>query len=233
MAYKFPNGVTQSEHEGKMLGIPSISTCCLTNPICLARMQNGDSVCAKCYSATYMGFRKPLREAMERNLELLSDHIFTAEELDGMTIHFTQKMRDLNPEMYARTESFGDVRNDIQAINYMLIHERNPEYKWGAWTKNDFIWGAALEKLGRKPSNLSLGYSSPKVNEVADISKLHPIFVDNLDFVFTVFTKEYAKAHGIEINCGGLACRLDGKCYTANEYKARTGHVLYINEILK
>ncbi len=233
MAYKLALGITQTEHEGKLLGIPSISTCCLTNPICLARMQNGDSVCAHCYAATLMKIRKALKEAMIRNMDILTDHVLTIDELDGMEIKFTPKMRELNPEMFAREESFGDVSNVTQAINYFLIAKRNGAFKWAIWTKNHWIVAEAYRILGWKPDNLSIGYSSPKLNEVVDLSTLDPDFVKICDFVFTVFTKQFAKEHGIKINCGGRACRKCGQCYKSNKTKAETGRIVYVNEELK
>lgn len=228
MCFKLGNGVSQSEHEGKLLGIPSISTSCLHNERCLARMKNGEAVCSHCFAMHLMEFRKALRDAMERNLEALSDHLFSDEELEGVTIHFTPKMLELNPNHYVRIESFGDVRNVIQARNYLRIAKANPWLKWGAWTKNDDLYGEAFELEG-KPENLSMGYSSLKLNEIADITKLDQRFVENLDFVFTVFTKEYAEEHGILINCGGRACRTCGTCYEAN----KSDGIKYINELLK
>lgn len=233
MSYKFPNGVSQSEHEGKLLGIPSISTSCLHNERCIARMKNGEAVCSHCFAMHLMEFRKGLREAMERNAEVLSSHVLSDDELSGMTFHFTPKMLELNPEEFARIESFGDTRNVIQARNYLRIAKVNYFLPFMAsWTKNDDHYAEALDIEGR-PENLSIGFSSMKLNTVADITKLDPRFAQEVDFIFTVFTKEYVKEHGIIINCGGRSCRNCGICYHAHRTRKETGKVLYVNELLK
>ena len=73
--------------------------------------------------------------------------------------------------------------------------------------------------------------SSPMVNEVMQIPDDFKWFVDK---VFTVFEKEYAKEHGIEINCGTWdtnsldhRCKLCLKCYTLDD------KTYYINELKK
>ena len=55
---------------GKMEGIPSISTSCLENPICRARMENGESVCSHCFAAATLD---RYTAAGENHF----DHIFT------------------------------------------------------------------------------------------------------------------------------------------------------------
>lgn len=230
MAVHLGCGLVQSEHDGKMLNIPSISTSCLRNPRCIARMKAGDSVCSKCYAAAYMAFRKGLADAMERNFDILNDHVLSDEELEGIGIKFTPKMEAGNPRHYARIESFGDSASVTHARNHLRIIKRNGLLRWGLWTKNDDHYGEALEIEG-KPENLSLGYSSPKLNEVADIEKLHPVFRSNMDFVFTVFEDWYIEKHGIIINCGARACAPCGACYEANQPDADGIHrVKYINE---
>ena len=56
------NGILwMTDHTGKMKGINSMGTSCANNPHCMARRQNGESVCSKCYAETYMKMRKALK----------------------------------------------------------------------------------------------------------------------------------------------------------------------------
>ena len=59
-----------TDHQGKMKGINSIGTSCASNPHCIKRRENGDSVCSHCYAATYMKMRKSLQKHLEDNADV-------------------------------------------------------------------------------------------------------------------------------------------------------------------
>ena len=111
---------------------------------------------------------------------------------------------------YGRIESFGDVASIICARNYLRIIRSHPHIKFGVWTKNVNIWMHAFELEGGKPENMKFIVSSPYTNHPVDIPEEWMPVVDHR---FTVYTKEYAEEHGIEINCGGRKCATCMNCY--------------------
>ena len=74
---------------GKMEGIPSISTNCLENPVCRARMENGESVCAHCFAAATLDRYTAAGVHAANNLQILTwqvlplDLFFNAAALDA------------------------------------------------------------------------------------------------------------------------------------------------------
>lgn len=128
---------------GKMSGIPSISTSCLVNPICQARMKNGESVCAHCFAAATLDRYTSAGAHAENNFYLLNAEVLPLDMLP--------RFRNV---AIVRIESFGDVASVTQAINYLNIVKVNPFITFAAWTKNASIWNAAIKKAG-KPENLS------------------------------------------------------------------------------
>lgn len=207
------NGVLwMTNHTGKMEGINSIGTSCADNPFCIKRMQNGDSICSKCYAATYMKMRPALKERLKGNFEIL-----TTKLLEGREIPVT------NSHLF-RFESFGDLYNATHLENYLLICERNPFTQFGLWTKNTFILDTVFNKNGiAKPNNLSIVVSSPLLNKQMELDREKYSFVDH---VFTVYDKNYIEFHNICINCGAKSCLGCQLCYHKNE-------TFYINEKLK
>lgn len=223
MAYEIGMGVTQTEHSGKMTGLPSISTSCLCNKLCQARIKNGEAVCSHCYSQRMMGFRKYVATAMERNTKALTERLFPKKDAKNMRLYFTSKMEQQNPKKLARIESFGDVANVTQARNYIRIIKANPKFNFGIWSKNPGIWATAFEKEG-KPKNCTFVLSSLRVN-VPD--QPGPRISPYVDHVFTVYSKDYRDANGIETNCAGVSCAQCGRCYRKNK------NDFYVNELLR
>lgn len=183
---------------GKMNGIPSISTSCLANPICLQRMLDGESICAHCFAETTLNRYKDAGKAMLNNTYLLTESILDTDLLPVF------------PNVsIVRIESFGDVANVTQAINYCNICKKNPAVTFAWWTKNVSIVAKAFDIVG-KPENVILIESSPKVN----VEK--PKSSEYVDKVFTVYSKEYIIEHNIDVNCGARCCATCRRCYSKN-----------------
>lgn len=194
------NGILwETTHTGKMSHIPSISTSCATNPYCIKRMENKESVCSHCYANTYMKMRKSLKAHLEENAEKLTKQIIPAEYLPVT-----------NTILY-RFESFGDLHNDIQLINYLNICRKNPQTKFALWTKNTWILkNVFINQNISKPDNLSIIVSSIKLNKPTKHD------AEYVDHIFTVYDKNYIKDHNVLINCGSRDCFTCNLCYTTN-----------------
>lgn len=207
------NGVLwMTNHTGKMTGINSIGTSCVNNPHCIKRRENQESVCSKCYADTYMKMRKSLKEHLEENASILTTRL-----LKGNEIPVT------NAVMF-RFESFGDLYNITHLANYVLICEKNPNTRFGLWTKNVWILNELFnENKIKKPANLSIVVSSPMLNKPMALDREEFWFVDH---IFTVFDKKYIKANSVEINCGSRDCLGCQQCYFSDTD-------FYINEKLK
>lgn len=188
---------------GKMHDIPSVSTSCMCNPICKARMKNGNSICASCFAVATINHYKTLGVAMENNYELLNADVLPFEMLPNLkkTVEIT------------RIESFGDVASETQAENYHRFITKNPHVMFAWWSKNMKIIEPIFNRLG-KPSNVVMIESSPMVNvEIKPSSWI-------VDKVFTVFDDEYIKAHNVEINCGARDCNTCRRCYKKSTEKS-------------
>ena len=192
-------------HSGKMEGMQSIGTSCRTNPNCIKNAKVKGSVCEKCYAQRYTGMRPGLEKHLESNTKVLTSEIIPKDELPIINA------------CYFRFESFGDLHNTTQLINYFNICKKNPDVKFALWTKNPHI---VKEVADQKPKNLQILVSSLMLNTPVDISKMPYI-----DKVFTVYDKETIKKKGININCGARNCLACHKCY-------KKGNVV-INEKLK
>ena len=183
---------------GKMAGIPSISSSCLKNPICIQRMKDGNSVCAHCFAQATVSRYKGLGAAMESNYNLLTDSVLPLELLP----------RFCNVSI-ARIESFGDIANVTQAINYANICKVNPFVRFAWWTKNAAILKKAFDIVG-KPDNVVIIESAPKLNTEIQPSN------EYIDKTFTVYTDADADF----INCGARCCATCRRCYSFDTEKA-------------
>lgn len=200
--------ITQ-KHNGKMDGMMSLSTSCLCNPQCKRYSEDPDKICSHCYARTQMSYMTSMQGCFERNSKLLTERILTREEMPVLNA------------VYFRFESFGDLINEVQCINYFNICKANPSTKFALWTKNPHIVSMVINKGIKKPRNLQIVLSSHYMNKASD-----PRAFDFVDKVFTVYDKEYIKEHEVEINCGARNCLSCKKCYTKNK-------TMFINEKLK
>lgn len=183
---------------GKLSGIPSISTACLLNPICKKRMENGNSICAHCFAAALLEKKDTVNQAMKSNFYLLQNLL---------PLDMLPRFRNV---CIVRIESFGDVASVNQAKNYINICKVNPAVRFAAWTKNDWIWEAAIDELG-KPENLTMVFSSPMLNQHTT-----PKYPEIFNHIFTVYDGETIAFYenGQEfINCGARDCWNCQKCY--------------------
>ena len=156
---------------------------------------------------------KNLNDALIRNAEILSTEILPFEVLP------------LTPTRFFRFESFGDLLNEYQVINYFNICYKNPETRFALWTKNPRIIDKVLQNSDlEKPENLQIVFSSPLINHQANPN---PNF-EFIDKVFTVYDKKTAK--DVNINCGSRSCLSCGRCYRPNPNGEK---IQFINEILK
>ena len=188
-----------TNHDGKMKGINSIGTSCANNPYCIKRRENGESVCSHCYAATYMKMRKSLKERLEENAQIITKRLLKDNEIPVT-----------NANVF-RFESFGDLYNSTHLANYVLIAERNPNTKFALWTKNTWILDELFNKNNvKKPGNLSIVVSSPRLNKQTIINKDKFWFVDH---IFTVYDKKFIAENNIDVNCGAKNCLGCQICY--------------------
>lgn len=194
------NGVLwMTNHDGKMKGINSIGTTCASNPYCIKRRENGESVCSHCYAATYMKMRKSLQEHLAENANILTTRLLKEREIPVT-----------NANVF-RFESFGDLYNTMHLANYVLICERNPYTRFALWTKNTWILDELFNGNNvKKPDNLSIVVSSPMLNKQIEIDREKFWFVDH---VFTVYDKKFIAENNVDVNCGARDCLGCQLCY--------------------
>ena len=194
---------------GKMSGIPSISTSVLENPICQKRRSQENSICKKCFAASTAARYSSLAKNLSSNLELLTGEILP----DDVLPRFIPELSNI-----VRFESFGDLANVNQAINYLNIARVNPGVKFAIWTKNIGFLAKAVEMVG-KPENIRVIYSSPIVNQAIDVEKTQRSF-PAIDAVFTVYDKKHVSENNTEINCGAKSCITCRNCYDRPDFYA-------------
>lgn len=187
------------KHTGKMRGVVSISTSCRCNPNCEARKGLKGSICEKCYADAMHSQYSALAAMLAKNTEILTTVIIPLEDIPYIETE----------SGYFREESFGDLINEIQVVNYFNMALMNPHLECALWTKNPWIIKSAIDTYGiKKPENLTIIGSSYFVNQPMDYSAY-----DFIDKVFTVYSPDYVAEHGVEINCGARSCATCGRCY--------------------
>lgn len=218
--------IVVSELSGKLEGFYAISTSVLMNAICQARAKVKNSICALCYAALNIQRKATLTQALETNFIILNTFLISEEAWKVLAIPSTNGM--------ARIESHGDVATEICAINYVRIVASHPWLTFAVFTKNVELYKNVFETEG-KPSNMIFIASSPIINEVMDIPEWA---VEYVDHIFTVYEEEYAREHGIVINCGTWEGHdLDHRCSTCMKcYDKQNVGVhcpfYYLNELL-
>lgn len=196
-------------HRGKMTGMYSVSTCCFCNERCPRNAKIKGSVCEKCFAMRQMKHFTSMKDPLVQNYKILTSEII---EWDDLPI--------INA-LYFRIESFGDVANVTQCINYMHLIQKNPGVFFAWWSKNMDIINEMFKETGyEKPANVNFIESSLFLDKAKRPSYW---FVDK---VFTVFNPETIKERDININCGAKSCLKCGLCYHKND-------VVYVNEKCK
>ena len=204
-------------HEGKMEGIPSISTSVLLNKNCEKNSKIIGSICSHCYAHSLCEMRKGLAEALKSNTELLTNSILPEELLPDTT----------GMEIF-RFEAFGDLNNEVQLQNYINIVKKNPSTRFSLYTKGYDIVYKYFSK-NKPPKNFTLVISSLMTNKELKVKALLDlgVFAPGQLKTFTVYSKEYLLAHpDTKINCGSRECNHCRLCYNENKIQA-------IHEILK
>lgn len=172
------------------------------NCYCDKKAQNPEFICYECYS------RKQLKRYIDLHFKCAKNEYFYSNiELTIDDIPFIN-------DCYFRFESFGELTTPLKVKNYFLICEKNKSTFFAFFTKLPFIVDSAFKKYNLvKPKNCKFILSSPLKNIKTIVPDAYKYFVDA---TFTVFTKQYAKEHGIIINCM-KKCIHCLKCYTKNE----------------
>ena len=138
-------------HSGKMAGIVSLSTAVTTNERCAKNAQIPGSICAKCFAERQMKRFPSMEKPMVENQRILTSDILPMEKLPRIN------------NIYFRFESFGDLNNHIQVINYFRICYKNPKVKFALWTKNPDYIAEAIAAGYEKPENLNIRYLVLKI----------------------------------------------------------------------
>lgn len=206
-----------TEHDGKMSGIRSISTSTILNKNCRKNAEIPGSICSKCYARPLLDMRPGLKENLEANHILLTSRVLDDAELPVIE------------DKIFRFESFSDLNNEIQLINYLNIVKKNPGTRFTLWTKmyklvHDYF---ATHDV---PENFTLIISSMMVNVKMPLTFMKKLgkFKPGQLKSFTVYDKDYIKEHWEEmnLNCGSRFCFGCRLCYDKNEVEE-------ISEVLK
>ena len=179
---------------GKMEGIICLSTSNLCNKFCAAHKADPDSICSKCFADGTCKRYAALNENMRKNTEILTTRLFRVDEFPVINA------------MIFRLESFGDLNNAIQCMNYFRLCKRNPGVRFALWTKNPNFVQQAIDAGESKPDNLVILLSSHIIGKRCDASRWG--FVDK---TFTVYRKDQMAED--MINCGSRDCMTCQRCY--------------------
>ena len=194
-------------HQGKMTLIPSLSTNKKLNEHCLKMSKSGnpDCICTHCYVDKTMAMYPRLNESLTNNTNILSGRELTSSELKEIASFF------LNTAI-ARFESFGDLNNETQLLNYVRIARAARHTKFALYTKQYYIVRKYFESGHRFPDNMTLVLSSPYIDHVLT-PELVELFKQYHRRVIT-FTVTRDKTNP-GINCGKRRCVECRNCYDA------------------
>lgn len=186
-------------HTAKTEDIVSLDSSCIITCADNEMRDNPLFICNKCFSDAQQAFQPSTREKLIRNAYLLCFYDIPAEAFPILNL------------AWFRFECFGDVMNDQQQRNYLKLVCKNPHVTFAQWTKKPWILNHTFKAV-EKPQNLIVILSAPIINKRLSIQEARRAwwFVDK---TFTVYTKEYAKAHNVVITCGGARCIGCWNCY--------------------
>ena len=221
--YRLAQALAVSELTGKLEDFWAVSTSVLMNPICQARARKEGCICKKCYAASGAARFSGLTQSLETNYLILNNFLLSEEALATVAIP------SLNGK--ARVESHGDAATRICAINHTRLVRSHKHLDFGVWSKNLQFYYDVFEAEG-KPDNMIFIASSPDINVPMEIPEEMKKYVDH---IFTVYEEEYAREHGIVINCGTRmkAETLDHRCKLCMRCYDKQNKDYYINELLK
>jgi len=177
---------------GKLDGIAAVNTDPLSNDFCIKAATNPDWVCFYCYARkNAKGYRANCVNCWKRNSQVLSESILPLELIP--TLRKGTKVLRFN--------AYGELVNKNHYINFANIAIKNPLVQCSLYTKRP-----NLVDVTTAPANLTLVYSSYKLNEPA------PQLPPGFHHLFAVYTLRYLNEHNILSNCT-LECFKCLKCY--------------------
>jgi hypothetical protein len=182
--------ISISVMSGKMMHIDAINTNPLDNPFC-SKMCKTTAVCKHCYSRKMLqGLRKNSGPSWSENGKILSASILDDAQVPVInTIWF-------------RFSGHGELINSNHFLNLCKIATKNSRTQFVLWTKRLDIVRKHRHEV---PSNMTLIYSNPRINNVL---KTAP---EGFHRVFNVVSKDSYKT-----NCAGKKCWTCGICYDPN-----------------
>lgn len=214
-----------SNMTGKLEHLRQIGTSALYNKRCQERAKDPRTICSKCYAIAQM------LTARGRNLALKLERNTILWASDVIPVDIMPLLNDC----IFRLESFGDLINTTQFINYIHLCRRNPWTTFTIWTKNPDIIALVFKMTAEtKPENMIIIYSDPVINgaskkAISAILKKYSF----IDKVFTVYEADYAKQHKeIIINCRNPENYSDKHCITCRNCYEHN-NIKNIGEILK
>lgn len=101
-------------HNAKMAGMCSLSTCVSINERCTKNAAIPGSICSKCFAAKQMKVFSSMQKPLIKNTEILTSSIIDPDLLPVINC------------LYFRFEAFGDLNNATQVINYFNICKKTP-----------------------------------------------------------------------------------------------------------
>ena len=202
--------ITLTEHQGKMTMIPSISTSKKLNANCqkMSCSDNTDCICKYCYADKTMAMYPRLADSLENNTKILTREL-TFAEVKQIAQYFVNIA-------IARFESFGDLNNETQLLNYIRIARAARHTKFALFTKQYSIVKKYFESGKRFPDNVTLVLSSPYIDHVL-AEPLVATFKQYHRRVITFTVTRDKENPGI--NCGQRRCVQCRNCYDARQPK--------------
>ena len=193
------NLVHISKMTGKLEGLKAISTNTITNNFCLKmnKVKSNNIICKYCYSHSMLNtYRKNMQECLQRNSNLLS-----TKELKDNQIPFIN-------ELYIRINAHGVLINEMHLHNIVLICNKYKRTNFALWSKRKDIVKKYFDN-NKKPTNLILVYSNPKINNIIDENNIPKYFNKTFNNVSHDKFKD-------KQNCTGQQCKDCFKCYEFN-----------------
>ena len=211
---------TSYHDSGKIEGIMSFDSSCHGCPFCndarRAAANDPTIICRYCYDHKQEETRVNVINRHQLNMLIMSTVEFTEEELSLVPV-----------SVLNRVNSSGDCPNEIYAVNMLRLSGLHLSVNFAMWAKNAKPVQAACERIG-KPDNMTLIYSSMRINHVCAIPKW-------FDHVFVVAADKESVKRFLALpnagECNGKKCRECGyKCYT-KAWKTGTVIIEYLRGV--
>ena len=202
--------ITITEHQGKMTAIPSISTSKKLNANCqkMSNSNNCDCICKYCYADHTIAMYPRLEASLANNTAILTREL-TFTEIREIAKQF------LNTAI-VRFESFGDLNNEMQLLNYVRIARAAKHTKFALFTKQYGIVKSYFESGKRFPDNVTLILSSPYIDHTLNESFVLAFKQYHRRVITFTVTRDSTNS---EINCGARRCVECRNCYDARNPK--------------